>query len=90
MDYKLLENELKKRLQFDYFQGRKQTDDFDSKTNFIYKIADFENLLIEIDSRFKLNLKYSELKNYTLNRRFNFWSSQAVEQFFFIKKLKSI
>lgn len=82
MDYKLLENELKKRLQFDYFWGRKQTDDFDDATNFIYKIADFETLLFEIDSKFKSNLKYTELKNYALNRWFNFRSSQAVEHFF--------
>ena len=82
MDYKLLENELKIRLQFDYFWGRKQTDDFDSATNFIYKVADFETLLFEIDSKFKSNLKYTELKTYALNRWFNFRSSQAVEHIF--------
>ena len=82
MNYLLLEKELKKRLKFQYFWGRKQTDDFDKQTNFIYKISSFDSLLLEIETNFKENSKYIDLKNYTLNRRFNFWSAKAVEHFF--------
>ena len=40
MNYLLLEEELKKRTKLDYFWGRKQDDDFDKQTNFIYKIVE--------------------------------------------------
>lgn len=82
MDYSLLEIELKKRLKFDYFWGRKQFDKFDNATNFIYSINNFEELVKEIDANFKEKPNYLELKNYTLNRWFNFWSSKAVEHIF--------
>jgi hypothetical protein len=82
MDYYLLEKELKKRLNFDYSWGRKQLNDFDAQTNFIYKTEHFEDLLLQIDAAFKNNLKYNDLKNYALNRWFNFWSANGVEAVF--------
>jgi hypothetical protein len=82
MDYSLLEIELKKRLKFDYFWGRKQFDRFDNASNFIYEISDFAELIKEVDSNFKEDSNYLELKNYTLNRWFNFWSSKAIENIF--------
>lgn len=82
MDYKLLEIELKKRLEYPYVWGRKQTDNFDKLTNFIYKTFLFEDLLVEIERNFKGELKYNELKNYSLNRWFNFWSAKAIETIF--------
>tara|TARA_R110001583_G_scaffold27778_1_gene99013 strand:+ start:43343 stop:43978 length:636 start_codon:yes stop_codon:yes gene_type:complete len=82
MKYDLLEKELKKRLEFEYSWGRKQLDEFDKKTNFIYKIASFELILSEIEQNFKGNYQYTELRNYTLNRWFNFWSAKGVEQIF--------
>ncbi|MBT8318360.1 MAG: hypothetical protein HKP59_12125 [Lutibacter sp.] len=82
MKYLLLEKELKKRVEFEYFWGRKQADDFDKQTNFIYKINSFETVLLEIETKFKDNSKYNDLKNYALNRWFNFWSATAVEYFF--------
>ena len=82
MNYELLEKELKKRLNFDYHWGRKQNNNIDTETNFIYKISSFEALLAEINTNFKDSLKYVELKNYALNRWFNFWSAKGVETIF--------
>lgn len=82
MNFELLEKELKKRLNFNYVWGRKQTNEFDSKTNFIYKTENFENLISQIDKAFIDNPNFDELKNYSLNRWFNFWSSKGVEAIF--------
>lgn len=82
MNYLLLEEELKKRTKIDYFWGRKQDDEFDKLTNFIYKTDSFETLLENIESGFKDNLKYNDLKNYALNRWFNFWSAKGIENIF--------
>ncbi|MDP3944925.1 MAG: hypothetical protein Q8Q51_03430 [Lutibacter sp.] len=82
MNYLLLEEELKKRTKFNYFWGRKQDDEFDKQTKFIYKISSFELLLATIEYAFKINSQYDDLKNYALNRWFNFWSAKAVESIF--------
>ncbi|MDO9274090.1 MAG: hypothetical protein Q7T92_00905 [Lutibacter sp.] len=82
MNYLLLEEELKKRTTLDYFWGRKQDDEFDRQTKFIYKTTSFELLLETIESAFKVNPKYNDLKNYALNRWFNFWSAKGVESIF--------
>lgn len=82
MDYKKLEEELKKRTKLDYSWGKKQEDEFDKQTNFIYKTDSFESLLELVESNFKHNLQYSNLKNYALNRWFNFWSAKCVESIF--------
>lgn len=82
MNYLLLEEELKKRTELNYFWGRKQDDEFDKQTNFIYKITSFELLLATIKYAFKDNTQYDDLKNYALNRWFNFWSAKGVESIF--------
>ncbi len=82
MNYELLEKELKKRLKFDYNWGRKQTNKLDVETNFIYKINTFDAVLSEIETSFKNSLNFAELKNYALNRWFNFWSAKGVEAIF--------
>ncbi|MHB1106190.1 MAG: hypothetical protein ACYCZ2_07495, partial [Lutibacter sp.] len=82
MNYLLLEAALKKRTKLDYFWGRKQDDKFDKQTNFIYKISSFELLLATIDYAFKINPQYDDLKNYALNRWFNFWPAKGVENIF--------
>jgi hypothetical protein len=82
MNYLLLEEELKKRTKLHYFWGRKQDDEFDKKTNFIYKTESFELLLAIIEYAFKINSQYDDLKNYALNRWFNFWSAKGVENIF--------
>ena len=82
MNNQLLEKELQKRLDFPYIWGRKQTDFFDNNTNFIYKTTSFNALLNQIDANFKGKVNYLDLKNYTLNRWFNFWSATAIEASF--------
>jgi len=82
MDYLLLEKELKKRTKLPYSWGCLQFDKFDKQTNFIYKIDSFDLLLKKIDTIFINNPQYLNLRNYTLNRWFNFWSAKAIEQIF--------
>ncbi len=82
MNYELLEKELKKRLKIEYNWGRKQNNEFDKLTKFIYSISLFNELEERIEKEFSLNEKYNEFKNYALNRWFNFWSANAVEQIF--------
>jgi hypothetical protein len=61
---------------------QKQNDIFDKQTNFIYHIFLFDDLLKEIDTRFKSQKDYELYFNYALNRWYNFWSAQAVEKIF--------
>jgi hypothetical protein len=82
MDYKRLEKELKKRTQFKYIWGRKQTDELDKLTNFIYKKYSFKALIQKIEINFSADKRKEDLKNYALNRWFNFWSAKGVETIF--------
>lgn len=82
IDLNKTETELKKRLIHPYTWGRKQNDLFDNATNFIYKTNSFDELLIEIDLKFKTKNDYQDYFNYTLNRWYNFWSAQCIEQIF--------
>lgn len=77
-----IETELKKRLNYPYKWGQKQNDKCDKQTNFIYHTFSFEELLKEIESRFKTEEDYDLYFNYTINRWYNFWSAQAVENIF--------
>lgn len=77
-----IEKELKKRLTYSYKWGQKQNDNFDKQTNFIYHTFQFDELLKEIDKRFKSAKDYDLYFNYTINRWYNFWSAQAVENIF--------
>lgn len=76
MDLVRVETELKKRTQFQYSWGRKQSDDWDILTNFIYQTYSFESLLIRTND---LNV---DIKNYALNRWYNYWSAMALESIF--------
>ena len=80
MDFIRLEAQLKERLNFPYFWGRKQSNEWDAKTNFIYTTYTFEKL-IETTSHFT-----SDEKNYSFNRWYNFWSAMAVEKLFSLHK----
>lgn len=82
LDIDKLESELKKRLSYPYKWGLKQNDQLDSKTNFIYRINTFTELLKKIDESFSSHSNKDLLFNYSLNRWFNFWSATAVENFF--------
>lgn len=77
-----IEKELKKRLAYPYKWGRKQNDQFDKLTNFVYRISLFEEVLKEIEIRFKKDKEHQNIANYALNRWYNFWSAQAVEKIF--------
>ena len=76
INLELLENQLKKRLTLPYLWGRKQTDEWDKETKFIYSTRSFSQLQKNIC---KLHLK---LQNYALNRWLNYWSAKAIEQIF--------
>jgi hypothetical protein len=82
LDIDKLESELKKRLSYPYKWGLKQNDDLDKKTNFIYKISSFEELIIKIETSFSNLPEKDTIFNYSLNRWFNFWSARAVQSFF--------
>jgi hypothetical protein len=77
-----IEKELKKRLAYPYKWGRKQNDEFDKLTNFIYRISSFEEVLNEIENKFRSDKEHQNISNYALNRWYNFWSAQAVEKIF--------
>lgn len=77
-----IEMELKKRLSYPYKWGRKQNDEFDKLTNFVYKISSFDEVLIETESRFRKDKEHQNIANYALNRWYNFRSAQAVEKIF--------
>ena len=76
MNLQSLESELKKRLDFPYTWGRKQSDEWDRKTKFIYQTQDFESLENQCKDF------DNELRNYAFNRWLNFWSAKAIEQIF--------
>jgi hypothetical protein len=77
-----IENELKKRLAYPYRWGQKQNDSFDRQTNFIYHTFSYDDVLKEIDRRFKSEKDFELYFNYSINRWYNFWSAQAVENIF--------
>jgi hypothetical protein len=77
-----IETELKKRLTYPYKWGQKQNDNFDRQTNFIYHTFLIDDLLKEIEIRFKSEKDYDLYFNYSLNRWYNFWSAYAVENIF--------
>ena len=84
MDVELIniEKELKKRLAYPYKWGRKQDDEYDKLTNFVYRVSSFEEVLKETKSRFSKDKEHENIANYALNRWYNFWSAQAVEKIF--------
>ncbi|MCF6270764.1 MAG: hypothetical protein L3J41_13700 [Melioribacteraceae bacterium] len=76
MNLPRIERELKKRLLYPYRWGRKQSNSWDSDTNFIYQTYSFESLLRKTDNFSQ------ELRDYALNRWYNFWSAMAAENIF--------
>ena len=76
MDLISIEKELKKRTAYPYKWGRKQSNDWDRLTNFIYRTDDFDSLLS------RLRDFDEDIKNYALNRWYNFLSAKAVEYMF--------
>jgi len=73
----LLENSLKKRWEIAYdWKGMKQNDVWDRTTRFIYNTRSFTTLSTKIEHLDE------RLKNYAINRWYNFWSAKGVEQLF--------
>lgn len=76
IDLARLEKQLSKRLAYPYVWGKKQDDDFDRQTSFIYNCRSFLQL-----QHMMANLS-PNLQQYALNRWLNFWSAQGIEQIF--------
>src|SRR5688572_30320992 len=82
LDIKFIEAELRQRTRYKYEWDRKQTNDWDSLTNYVYRIRAFNDVLTETKQRFAHREDYKRLGGYAVNRWFNFWSAQAVEAMF--------
>lgn len=82
MDYLLLENELKNRHSIPYNWGVKQQNKLDSLTNFVYKTPALSDVLNIINLQFSKHPKFDILRNYSLNRWYNFWSTKGIETYF--------
>lgn len=78
-----IEHELKKRHIYSYKWFRKQNDEWDGYTQFIYQTQDWESLIqkIALVARSK-QLDKHEIFQYAANRWYNFWSAMAVEKIF--------
>lgn len=78
----LIENELRKRHAFAYSWGKKQDNEWDKLTSFIYQTEHFIDLKIELSKRFYHQDNFKELCYYAMNRWYNFHSAKAVEELF--------
>lgn len=76
-----IEQELKKRLDYPYQWKRRQNNDFDQQTKYIYRIQEFDELLKMIQRQHPHDPQ-KDYFNYALNRWYNFWSAKAIENLF--------
>ncbi len=76
MDLPRVERELKKRCDYPYRWGRKQSDSWDQMTRFIYKTYSMSMLYRKAEHL------DPDLRDYAFNRWYNFWSAMAVEDIF--------
>lgn len=78
-----IEDELKKRHQYPYKWFRKQNDEWDRYTKFIYQTPNWETLIQKIAHvEESQQLDKNQIFQYAANRWYNFWSAKAVEQIF--------
>lgn len=83
IDFYTLQTELKKRHEFPYHWFRKQNDQWDSYSNFIYQTKSWEELQDEINRIYKQHrVSQNEFFQYAINRWYNFHSARAVESIF--------
>ena len=79
-----LEIELKKRWEYPYHRWRKQNNEWDSKTSFVYRLQERDKCLANIN--FLIDKQKIEDKewffNYSANRWYNFRSAQWIENIF--------
>ncbi len=78
----IIENELLKRHAFAYSWGKKQDNEWDKLTSFIYQTEHFIELKIELSKRFYHQPDFKELCYYAMNRWYNFHSAKVVEKLF--------
>ena len=79
---RLRERELRKRWAYPYRWGRVQNDRFDALTRFVYSVESFDAVLAQIERRYEHAPDHEGLRDYALNRWYNFWSARAVEELF--------
>ena len=77
MDYYKVEQELKKVARYSW-NNKKQTDELDKKTQFIYSTFEYDNILKKCEN-LKLN---STETDYAVTRWYNFLSARATEDIF--------
>ncbi len=78
-----IEDELKKRHQYPYKWFRKQNDEWDRYTKFIYQTPNWQTLIQKISLVAESEkLDKQQIFQYAANRWYNFWSAKAVEQIF--------
>lgn len=82
MDLLFLQRQLELRHSLPYNWGVKQTNALDSATRFAFRIDNFDELLRRINTVFTGAPDYELLRDYTLNRWYNFWSAKGVEYIF--------
>lgn len=78
LQVEFIEKELMKRIEEEPFApwGRKQENSWDRRTNFIYKVSTWEGF-----KKATINFQLP-IRNYALNRWFNFWSANGIENIF--------
>jgi|SRR5699024_701719 len=82
-EFQRLQQELKKRHDFPYRWFRKQNDQWDAFSNFIYQTETWEKLQNQIFFISKTEqLSKTEFFQYAINRWYNFHSAKAVESIF--------
>lgn len=83
IDLNICEAELKKRWALPYLWGRKQQDEWDKLSGFIYEIKKWEVLLEKVEEvSISKKINRQEFLNYCSNRWYNFMSAMALEKIF--------
>ncbi|OED40893.1 hypothetical protein AB832_03505 [Flavobacteriaceae bacterium (ex Bugula neritina AB1)] len=82
-DIDIIESELQHRLPYVYKWYRKQNDQWDRYSDFIYTTVQWKELIPKISGTIsRLRLDKKEFFYYTINRWYNYWSAVAVEFIF--------
>jgi len=82
MNITSLQAQLELRHSLPYNWGVRQNNALDRATRFAYEIENFEEILSKINTLFASSADYGLLRDYTLNRWYNFWSAKGIEYIF--------
>ncbi len=83
LDLHSVEMELKKRWPYPDRWLQKQNDLWDARSNFIYTVLTFEELVVRIRQESKRqDIDENVFFQYAISRWYNYWSARAVEQIF--------